>query len=190
MPGDSPVDNKSKNLTPLYGVLHFYKIPQSLVWYNMLFFARKKNKFIQRELVPGKLHTVFCSEWYTQVSLLVLLLAVRGNEMLQTSDWKPSLTKPQLPVKDVYSTSRLPKMEKLLRRPNDQFFTVLTLKRKQNGFQKTLGYLLLAGQHNPALSLSYLTFRGLQVIARHNVNEEVKLVKLCYGHGNVVPLKT
>lgn len=39
------------------------------------------------------------------------------------------------------------------------------------------------------VSLSYLTFRGLQVITRHNVNEEVKLVKLCYGHGNVVPLK-
>lgn len=65
------------------------------------------------------------------------LLAVRGNKMLQTSDWKPSLSKLQLPVKDVYSTSRLPTMEKLRRRPNDQFCTVLTLMWKQIVFQKT-----------------------------------------------------
>lgn len=46
----------------------------------------------------------------TTVSFLGLRLAVRGNKMLQTSDWKPLLSKPQLPVKDVYSTSRLPTM--------------------------------------------------------------------------------
>lgn len=37
---------------------------------------------------------------------------------------------------------------------------------------------------------SYLTFGGLQVIAWHDVNQEVKLVKLRNGHGNVVPLWT
>lgn len=36
--------------------------------------------------------------------LLDLWLAVCGNKKLQTSDWKPSLLKHKLPVKDVYST--------------------------------------------------------------------------------------
>lgn len=50
--------------------------------------------------------TIVC--WLKQPApCLRLLLAVRGNKMLQTSDWKPSLTKPQLPVKDVYSPSNI-----------------------------------------------------------------------------------
>lgn len=35
----------------------------------------------------------------------------------------------------------------------------------------------------------YLSFRGLELIPGHDVDEEVKLVELCYRHGNVVPLK-
>ena len=36
--------------------------------------------------------------------------------------------------------------------------------------------------------LSYLSFRWLQVVTGHDVNQEVKLVELCYSHGNVIPL--
>lgn len=82
------------------------------MWYAVS--CKKRHLILSYE--NWSLHEVFCYEWCTQVSSLGLLLAVRGNKMLQTSDWKPSLSKPQLPVKDVYSTSRLPTMEKLLRR--------------------------------------------------------------------------
>lgn len=36
--------------------------------------------------------------------------------------------------------------------------------------------------------LSYLSFGRLQVVPGHDVNQEVKLVELCYCHGNVIPL--
>lgn len=41
-----------------------------------------------------------------------------------------------------------------------------------------------------SLSLSYLSFGGFQVVTRHDVDQEVKLVKLRNGHGNVIPLET
>jgi len=72
---------------------------------------------------------LFCYQLYKMVPSLRSRLAVRGNKMLQTSDWKPLLSKPQLPVKDVYSTSRLPTMEKPLRwRPlfSCSYFKTLT----------------------------------------------------------------
>ncbi len=31
--------------------------------------------------------------------------------------------------------------------------------------------------------------RGLDVVTRHNVNEKIKLIELCDGHGDVVPLQ-
>lgn len=36
--------------------------------------------------------------------------------------------------------------------------------------------------------LPYLSFRRLQVVPGHYVDQEVKLVKLRYCHGNVIPL--
>lgn len=72
------------------------------------------------------------------------------------------------------------------------------LKRSVLYFSEAAGYFLkeqlwtnlfLSGHQEPgSVSFSHLALRGLQVVSGHNVDQEVKLVKLCYGHGDVVPL--
>lgn len=37
--------------------------------------------------------------------------------------------------------------------------------------------------------MPYLTFWRLQVVPGHDVDQEVELVKLCYCHGDVIPLQ-
>lgn len=72
------------------------------------------------------------------------------------------------------------------------------LKRSLLYFSEEAGYFLkeqlwtnrflFGHQDRGCVSFSHLALRGLQVVPGHDVDQEVKLVKLCYGHGDVVPL--